>query len=254
MDSFARGFSYGLSGLGSLWTKGVRLFVLVPLLINALIFSLAISWFGSRVSGLVEAVRDALPSFLDWLAWLLWPLFVVAAILIFFFGFTLLANLIGSPFNGLLAEKVEDGLHSASHRPPSKRLLDELLSAPLNEIRKMAYFILLALPVLAIWLVLVFLLPLLFPLLPILWFAYGAWILAIEYLDYPMANWQLGFAEQRQLLRQNRMLALGFGAGVAVMTMIPVVNFVAMPAAVVGATRLWSDELCGRAAAGRADV
>jgi CysZ protein len=36
-----------------------------------------------------------------------------------------------------------------------------------------------------------------------------------------------------------RLTALGFGGGVTLLMMIPLLNFAAMPAAVVGATRLW---------------
>jgi len=49
------------------------------------------------------------------------------------------------------------------------------------------------------------------------------------------------------------MLALGFGSGVTVLTMIPVLNFVAMPAAVIGGTLLWSEQLKMEILAGRGD-
>jgi len=38
------------------------------------------------------------------------------------------------------------------------------------------------------------------------------------------------------------MTAFGFGGGLTLMMMVPVLNFVAMPAAVVGATRLWCEQ------------
>ena len=42
-------------------------------------------------------------------------------------------------------------------------------------------------------------------------------------------------------------LALGFGAGVTVITIVPGLNLVAMPAAVIGATLLWCDRFRGHA-------
>jgi CysZ protein len=57
-----------------------------------------------------------------------------------------------------------------------------------------------------------------------------------------MANHLLHFAEQRKRLRSRRMLAYGFGGGSLLMTMIPVVNFLAMPASVAGATAMWVGE------------
>ena len=65
----------------------------------------------------------------------------------------------------------------------------------------------------------------------------------IEYVDYPMANHLLHFSTQRRLLRSRRFLALGFGGGSLLLTMIPLLNFLAMPVSVAGATALWVGEL-----------
>ena len=43
-------------------------------------------------------------------------------------------------------------------------------------------------------------------------------------------------------LREKRLLALGFGAATLLMTLIPFVNFLVMPAAVAGATAMWVHE------------
>jgi CysZ protein len=47
------------------------------------------------------------------------------------------------------------------------------------------------------------------------------------------------FPDIRRELLQRRALSLGFGTGILFLTMIPVVNFVAMPVGVAGATRLY---------------
>jgi CysZ protein len=77
---------------------------------------------------------------------------------------------------------------------------------------------------------------------PFLWALFSAWMLAIEYVDYPMANHRLHFAEQRKRLRGRKLLSWGFGGASLLMTMIPVVNFLAMPASVAGATAMWVRE------------
>ena len=43
-------------------------------------------------------------------------------------------------------------------------------------------------------------------------------------------------------------LALGFGAGLMLMTLVPVLNFLAMPVGVTGATALWVERLKNQAA------
>ena len=45
----------------------------------------------------------------------------------------------------------------------------------------------------------------------LLWFAFTAWILAIQYSDYPLSNHRVGFTVQRPLLKQQRARLFGFG-------------------------------------------
>jgi CysZ protein len=89
----------------------------------------------------------------------------------------------------------------------------------------------------------VFIIPVVQVAAPFIWVVFGAWMLALEYLEYPMNNHGRLFPEVRQALRQRRGLALGFGAAVLLLTLIPVVNFIAMPVAVAGATKLWVERL-----------
>ena len=93
------------------------------------------------------------------------------------------------------------------------------------------------------------LIPLTAPFAAVLWLVLGAWLLAIEYADFPMANHGLGFAEQRGILRARRMLSLGFGGAVLAMLLVPFLNFLVIPSAVAGAAALWVEQLRpGRAA------
>lgn len=113
--------------------------------------------------------------------------------------------------------------------------LTTLIPTLFDEARKVLYALLWSIPF--------FILSLVLPLIgPILWFLFSAWILALEYLDYPMASQGLRAREIRRRLRGHPVLSLGFGAATALLTMIPLVNFIAMPSAVAGATALWVKE------------
>jgi CysZ protein len=76
----------------------------------------------------------------------------------------------------------------------------------------------------------------------VLWVLFSAWMMAVQYLDYPMANHSLFFKQQRARLRKRPLLAWSFGGPVMLITMIPVLNFFVMPAAVAGATLIWVRE------------
>jgi CysZ protein len=234
------GAGYLVRGLGLITKPGIRPFVLIPLTVNILIFSLLI-WLGvSQFELLMDRFLPTDESWLSWLRWLLWPLFAIAIILVVFYTFTVIANLIAAPFNGLLADKVERHLGGELPQQPGgvKQLMQELLPSLLSELRKMGYFLLRAIPLLVL-----FLIPVINLVAPFLWIAFSAWFLALEYGDYPMANHGLSFKTQHQRLKKTRLTALVFGGSLTLLMMVPLLNFLAMPAAVAGATVFWHERL-----------
>ena len=70
-------------------------------------------------------------------------------------------------------------------------------------------------------------------------FLLAAWMMAIQYLDYPIDNHGMSFAQVKIAARQRQLTSLGFGGAVMLGTMIPLVNLVIMPAAICGATAYW---------------
>ncbi len=229
-----------LQGLTLLNTPGLRRFVAMPLLINVLLFIGSIYVLAAQFSTMVNEWLSYLPEWLMWLEWFFWVLFALSALMVVFYTFSILANIVASPFNSLLAEAVEKHL-TGQPLPPGSSFMQALKDAPVaifDELRKLGYMALLAIPVL----ILSFFLA---PLAPFLWALFGAWMLALEYGDYPMGNNNMRFGEQRAKLRQNKLLSLGFGAATLLATMIPLVNFLVMPAAVAGATKLWVSHIKG---------
>ena len=226
-----------LQGLGLLTTPGLRRFVAIPLLINVLLFSLSIFVLAEQFSVLVAEWLTYLPEWLMWLEWLFWLIFALSALLLVFYTFSIVANIIASPFNSLLAEAVEKHL-TGQPLPPGSSFFQAIKEAPqamLDEFRKLGYMALLAIPLLVLSVVAMFV-AIFAPIVPFLWMLFSAWMLTLEYADYPMGNHNMRFAEQRTKLRQNKLLSLGFGGMTLFATMIPLVNFLVMPAAVAGAT------------------
>lgn len=234
------GASCLIRGLGLITQPSLRTFVMIPLLINTIIFSLLI-WLG--VNQFEALLNWLLPkgSWLDYFRWLLWPLFALTLLLIIFYTFTVVANLIASPFNDVLAAKTEQllsGTLPENSTSDWKQVMKGIVPALIGEGRKIIYFLIRALPLLVL-----FLIPGLNVVAPFLWLLFTAWFLALEYSDYPMGNHDITFSEQHDRLKRERMAALGFGGALTLMMMIPVLNFVAMPAAVAGATIFWDERL-----------
>ena len=227
-------------GLRWVFKPGLKKFVLVPLIVNTLLISLTI-WLSAVY---FDAYMDRLlpeEGWLSYLRWLLWSLFALAYAIGVFYGFTIIANLIGAPFNALLAARVEElrtGTRVADTDIPPLQLVVQSIA---GELSKIAYLATRAIPIL-----LLFLIPGLNALAPALWAILGFWFLALEYGDYPMGNHDLAPKDQRRILKADRLSALSFGAGATVLMLIPILNFAAMPASVIGATHLWTDRLSTR--------
>lgn len=238
--SLTTGAGYVLTGLRWLPKAGLRGFVVLPLLINTLLFGGGIGWGASQMDRLDRAVQSGLPSWLGWLHWLLWPLFVLTVLIVVFYAFSLVANVIAAPFNSLLAERVGKMIVTPDSAPPpsTEPGWRDLLLSPFTELHKLLYFVGLAIPLLVLSFV-----PVINVAAPVLWAIFTSWTLALEYADYPLGNRNIRFREQRRLLRRYWPLTFGFGGMTLVLTLVPVLNFFVMPAAVIGATLMWNQEL-----------
>jgi CysZ protein len=232
-----RGARYLLTGLGLLWRPRVRAFVLVPLGISAVMFTGGIWLTANWIGALTDQLMQHIPQWMAWLRYLVWPLFALLALVLVFFGFNLVANLVGAPFNGWLAEAVERHLTGSTQAPPMtwRQLPAEMGAIMGAELRKILYFALWSIPLLLL---------LFIPVIgPVLWFLWGAWTFACNYADYPMGNHGLKFPDQRRMLARRRTMAIGFGIASLLLTLIPLLNFLAMPASVAGMTALYLAEL-----------
>ena len=238
----AGGTRYLVRGAKMLNHPSLRLFVLVPLIVNIVIFGSLLTVGYGYVTELMDWLLGKLPGWLSFIEWILWPLIALTTLLISGYLFSAVAMIIASPFNGLLAEKAEELITGRKVDGP-EGLGAALLLVPrgiVREILKLAYYIPMALFVLLLSVI-----PGFNALAPALWFLLGAWMMSIQYVDYPMDNHELGFGDVKEAVRSRRLSSLGFGGMVALCSGIPLLNFFVMPSAVVGATLLWCEELRG---------
>ena len=236
ITDFTRGAAYLLRGFRLLLHPGVRRFVVIPMLINIVLFSLLIYFGLGRFETLVDSL---LPQGDAW--WvgvarlLLWMVFALVVLLFLFLVFTLAANFVAAPFNGLLAEAVEQ-LLTGGEIPAMglARALRDFVPALLVELGKYAYFGIIALVLLVITVV-----PIANIVAPVLWVLFSGWMLVLEYVAYPMENHGQRFPAARAAVRKHRVMGLGFGLAVSLAMLVPLLNFLLMPAAVAGATAMW---------------
>jgi CysZ protein len=239
--SFTRGFSYPLRAVKFLGKKpGLLKYLAVPFIINVLVFSLSV-YFG--LDFFQTMLETYAPSTEVWygviLYYLAWTVALLLTTVLIFFSFTVVGNLIASPFNELLSERTEDIRSGQPNEQPFSfgRFLAEAKHALLVEVKKMSVFVGCMLLLLAVnfipgigSIIYAVLAPL-----------FTLFFLAIQYMAFVMMRKQLSFSQQRQYITQRPVLMTGFACSIFCLLAIPFLQFFCIPLAVVGATLLWCD-------------
>lgn len=243
------GARYLVEGKRLAQLPAIRPFVWVPLILNMVLFSIAtyysVTWIYDVVMGL-----DFKYDFVSWLDWLEpivaglagffgWILIVAGALLVLLVVgslFTMMTHLVASPFLGLLAEKVEAEIHTPTY---STQSLPQLaLRTVKREFRKLFYWLSRA-AVLGVISLILWFIPGVNVINPVIWYVFGAWVMAMQYVDIAADNNGASFADLLALLRRHRLETYGFGGVVMLLTSIPVLNLFIVPLAVAGGVVFW---------------
>lgn len=217
----------------------LRLLVFIPLALNILLFSLLIWISGYYFNVFTGWFEGFIPSWLHWLEWLLWITFVLITLFIFAYTFTFIANLVAAPFNGLLAERVQRVL--TQEALPSDEGLRGLIAIIPRSIARQISLLIYYLPRVLGLLILSFI-PIVQVVATPLWFIFNGWMMSLQYCDYPTDNNRISFTEMRKMMKKQRFMYLEFGIVISILTMIPIINLMIMPVAVIAATMVWFEK------------
>ncbi|WP_281647087.1 sulfate transporter CysZ [Parendozoicomonas sp. Alg238-R29] len=233
IQTTSQGLDYFLTGLKRLPEPGIRAFVIIPLLVNIIVFSGMIWLATSQFSALMDKMMGWLPGWLSFLSFIVWPLFALTIAVGMFFTFTVVANIIAAPFNGFLAEKIQRGLDPECMPEGGWKDLAALIPRTIvRELQKLWYYLPRA--------IFFFVLSIFIPIVgPVLFYLFSAWMMGIQYCDYAADNELVSFKDMKTKLAAPRMQTMLFGGMVSLCSMIPLLNLVVMPAAVIGGSHLW---------------
>ena len=235
------GFFYPFKGLRFLISHPRLLtLIVIPVGINTVLFTLLIWFTSSRITGWIQSV---VPGGEAWYrALLYYALLFVAALVVLialFYTFTLLGNLMLAPFNEMLSERVEliyGGKGVEGEFSVAGFVRDMARSYKAEGGRILLYLT-------------GFVLLLLFNLVPVLGQAlygllatlYSLFFLCWEFIDYSMERWRFTFTMKRKAAFTNVLFFLSFGAGAALLLLVPLANLMVIPVCVAGATLLFCD-------------
>lgn len=240
--NFSRGFFAPFRSVRTLRNNPRLLpYIMIPFLINVMVFSgavyLGLDFFGTTV---VEQLPQGETWYWAVLYWLVWTLAVLVTAVLVFFTFTVVGNLIASPFNDLLSERTEEVLSGQSSDEVFSigQFLSDAWQTVMMEAKKMSIFVV----------VMLLILPL--NLLPgigsaiytLLAVSLTLFFLSFEYLGFVMVRKHKFFREQKSYILARKFLMLGFSCGVMALLMIPFFQMLCIPLAVIGITRLWCEE------------
>ena len=238
MNNPITGLHYLISGFELITKSGIRRFVIIPVLINILLFIGLFLLLRHYMGEFNLWFAHFLPSWLHWLSSILWILFFISFFLIFIYTFVTLGNIVAAPFNSLLAEKVE--WYLTGNEVEGRSLLENIKDIPRILGRQLAilgYYLPRALVLLIL-----FFIPIVQTVATLLWFLFNAWFMTLTYIDYPTDNHHIPLKQVHAWLKERRMTSMGLGISVLVITMMPIVNFFIIPAAVAAATKFWVEE------------
>ena len=231
-----------LQGLKVLGNPGYRRFILIPLLANLVFFIVLTTFMFGIFSDTVLWATDWLPSWLNFMGWFIWFILGSLFFIVYGFSFSIITNIFAAPFNGMLAEKIQRDM--GVDLPEGESIGDLITRTLVRELSKLMYFIWYGVWV-TLGLVVLAWIPLLNVLVPVLALAWGAWCLAIQYLDYAADNNQQSFKALRMDAKKSMVNTLTFGGCITLLMMVPIVNIFVMPVAVAGGTYMWLADIHG---------
>lgn len=241
-NNLVNGISYFGEGSRLLLRRELRLYILVPLIVNTALFVVLTAIFIHHYGGVVDSIMAYLPSILEPLAWIAVIVLGILVVMVYGYSFNMITNILAAPFYGLLAAKTEELLTGNPAKDES--IIAMVLRTTLREFAKLWYFLSRGIVIILLT-ILLGTVPIIGFIAPVIGLAWSAWSMTIQYSDYAADNNQLDFRSLRSCLWRKKFSSLGFGGIIMVCSMIPLVNIFAIPIAVVSGTLFWLRELKG---------
>lgn len=238
---FTRGFSYPLTA-AKLFRQhpGLLKYLAIPFLINLLVFSLTVYFGLDLFQGLLERYAPGTDVWygviLYYLAWIVALMLTTVTV---FFSFTVIGNLIASPFNELLSERTEIYLSGplTEERFTIGRFWSEAVYAISVEVKKIVIF--------SSCMLVLFLINFVPAIGPLVYAVFAPlltlFFLMVEYMSFVLMRKHMSFTEQRRYIFRHPLMMTGYACAVFCLLAVPFLQFFCIPLAVVGATQLWCD-------------
>ncbi len=241
MKSFINGFSYPFRGFRFIFQHPSLIkFIVIPFAINAAVFTSGFIFFLTKLDRLLTIVPKNDNWYFGVLYYALATVLIVSFLVIAFYVFTVIGNIIASPFNAALSEKTEELLIGPSPSSPSgvKVIMKDIVHSVGNEIKRLLFFIM--------WFIPIFLINFIPGIGQIIYFLlmifYTCYALTFSFMDYSLDRRYKSFREKNRIIFSCKPRMLGFGLVCFIMGLIPFLNLFLIPVCVIAATMMYINE------------
>jgi CysZ protein len=232
LTEFGAGFKTTLSSVKFLWrNKTLWPQVAIPAVINIFMFIAITALLLFNADWFMFFDEPSKGSWTYWGLIVLWWIYKVILypllLIVSYFLTLMLAGIVASPFNEVLSERAEHRM--MGEVVPSEEGWKALVVGGAKGVAQAAAT---GIP----RVILVGLLSLIPGVGPIIGAIVASYFIALEYTDYAFERRKYGFRQKLRTVWKHRRMAMGFGLGMDLLLIIPFVNFLAIPIAVVGGT------------------
>lgn len=236
------GFRYPFRAVGFILDHPSLLkYIVWPFLINGLVFGSGFFFFLTKLDNLLSFIPKDDSWFWDLLFYVLVVLLTMIFLIVAFYAFTIIGNIVASPFNSALSEKTETLMNCAPVSSSSRVIpfFRDVLHSIGTEIKRLLFFLLWLIPLLLINVI-----PIVGPYLYFAWMLFfTCYAVTFSFMDYSLDRRYRSFLRKNQIILSNKAMMLGFGSVGMIMGLIPIVNFFLIPVMVVAGTLMTIDVL-----------
>ncbi|MDH5510369.1 MAG: EI24 domain-containing protein [Nitrospinota bacterium] len=238
---FTRGFFYFFRGLKTAFsTRALAARAVLPVVLNIIVFALFLVSFNTLVYYLASWAFEQTSQAWYWamLTFIAGAILFVVSLLTVIFLFVVVGIVIASPFLEALSAEVERHV-TGKVEESGKPFMAMAWLTMRSETKKLAVF----LPI-QLGLALLSLIPMAGPVMfAIINPPFLSFVMAYEFTSFPLDRRGYDFTAKKARIMETPMLHLGFGAAAGLTLFIPILHFLLLPAAVVGATLLALDTM-----------
>jgi len=240
--SFLHGFWFIFSSFKIIKeNKGLITYFIVPFLLNIFILSGVFYFSYTVIEPEISGAITGSEWYMDVLRFVVAPIVMLVLGLITILIYSILGNIITAPFNDFLSMKVEQKLTDAKFDEPFtiQGLVADITRMASNIVKLLGLLVIVNIASL-----LVNLIPLIGNIIyPVLSFMATAFFLGFQFFDFPLERRKLNFKEKLRITWSHKLMTIGLGTGFFLVSFVPIVGFLGLNLASIGATTLFIDHI-----------